>query len=349
MKQAHKKTRWRQLKASWRDTLLLFREFRSPLILFGLLLIGSGTLYYLLSLETATPVHSLVEAVYLMLNLTFLQAFGEFPQAWYLQVFFFVMPFLGVAILAQGLTEFGVLLFNRRARAKEWEMAVASTYNDHVVLVGLGHLGYRVVMKLHELDEDVVVIEMNPKADLVNAVRRLGIPVIEDDATRDAILEAAGVKRARTILLCTQNDSLNLQMALKARNLNPKIEVVIRIFEDDFAEALQKQFGFRALSATGMAAPVFAASAAQIDISSPISIAGEPNSLARIQVTHGSGLAGQEIAYVEDCYNLSIVMLCHEEQIDVHPASHLQIQADDTIAVLGNPNDINRLVHSNRK
>jgi phosphoglycerate dehydrogenase-like enzyme len=56
------------------------------------------------------------------------------------------------------LTEFGILLFNRRARTKEG-MAVASTYNKHTVLVGLGHLGYRVVQKLHEMEENVVVVK----------------------------------------------------------------------------------------------------------------------------------------------------------------------------------------------
>ncbi len=43
--------------------------------------------------------------------------------------------------LAQGLTEFGALLFNRRLRSKEWEMVVASTFSNHIILVGLGHLG----------------------------------------------------------------------------------------------------------------------------------------------------------------------------------------------------------------
>jgi len=78
---------------------------------------------------------------------------------------------------------------------------------------------------------------------------------------RPAALEAANIKNARTIILASQNDSMNLQIALKARSMNPDIKVVIRIFDEDFAHALQEQFGFIALSATEMAAPVFAASA----------------------------------------------------------------------------------------
>jgi len=332
-----------KLRAGWRDTWLLLAEFRLPLFWFVSLLVGSGLLYHKLSSTTVYATHDLPEAIYLMLMLIFLQGFGEFPQIWFLQIFFFVMPFLGMAILAQGLADFGIMLFNRRARGKEWEMAVASTYRNHVVLIGLGHLGYRVVMKLREMDQEVVVIELSPKTDLVNVVRKLGVPVIADDGTRDDVLQAAGVSWARTILLCTQNDSLNLQMALKARNLNPKIEVVIRIFEDDFAQALQKQFGFKALSATGMAAPIFAASAADLDITPPISIGGQPNSLARLCIEDDSILQGYSVDQIEKQYNLSVVML----QDDVHPAGDLVVRSGHGLVVLGTPDSIHRLVHDN--
>ena len=186
-----------KLRAGWRDTWLLLAEFRLPLFWFVSLLVGSGLLYHKLSSTTVYATHDLPEAIYLMLMLIFLQGFGEFPQIWFLQIFFFVMPFLGMAILAQGLADFGIMLFNRRARGKEWEMAVASTYRNHVVLIGLGHLGYRVVMKLREMDQEVVVIELSPKTDLVNVVRKLGVPVIADDGTRDDVLQALHKRQRR--------------------------------------------------------------------------------------------------------------------------------------------------------
>ena len=153
-------------------------------------------------------------------------------------------------------------------------MAVASTFNDHIILVGLGHLGFRVVRDLHRMDQDVVVVELNPKADLVASVKQMDIPVIQDDATREPALEAAGIGRARAIILCTQNDSMNLQVALKARRLRPGIHVVVRIFDDDFADALHEQFNFTAMSATGMAAPAFASAASGVDITRPITVEG---------------------------------------------------------------------------
>jgi voltage-gated potassium channel len=254
--------RWQHLRASSRDTAILLREFRAPILWFSIAVIGGGALFYFLSNLLNEPVGSLAESIYIVLTITFLQPPNrDFPHHIVLQLFHFIMPVIGIVMLAQGLADFGSLLFNRRARSKEWEMAVASTLNNHVILVGLGHLGYRVALKLHEMGEQVAAIEFNANADTLNAVRDLGIPVIHDDATRPSSLESANIKDARTIIMASQNDAMNLQIALKARSMNPKIKVVVRIFDEDFAHALQEQFGFIALSATEMAAPVFAAAA----------------------------------------------------------------------------------------
>jgi Trk K+ transport system NAD-binding subunit len=339
---------WRRWRAGWRDTLLLLREFRGSLLAFGGLVIGGGLLYGLLARAAGEPLSSALEAIYRALSLVFLQSPGDFPRAWHLQAFYFVMPVVGLGILAQGLTEFGVLLFNRRARSKEWEMAVASTHSDHIVLVGLGHLGYRVVKQLHEMEQDVVVIEAKPDAETVSGARAMGVPVLHDDARRDAALEAAGIRKARALVLCTQNDTLNLQIAVKARSLNPAIQVVVRIFDDDFAQALQKQFDFKALSATGMAAPTFAAAAAGVDITKPITVEGQALSLARLEVPVGSRLAGRAVGDVETSYEVSVVLLRHAGQSDFHPAAGRALSAGDSIAVIGGPDQLNRLVRDNR-
>ncbi len=342
------KSRWRRWRATWRDTLLLLRDFRVPLLLFSLLIVGGGLLYFYLAQLAGEPVNSVAQAIYLALTMVFFQAPGDFPRAGYLQVFYFVMPVLGFAILAQGLADFGALFFNRKARSKEWEMAVASTFSDHIILIGLGHLGYRVVQKLHELDRDVVVIELNPRDDLLANVQAMGLPVLQGDGTREALLEAAGVRRAHTIILCTQNDNLNLQMAVKARSLNPSIHVVMRIFDDDFARALATQFGFSALSATGMAAPVFAATAAGMDITPPIMVEGQALSLARLTISPKSKLLGRCVGDIEQAYNVSLVLLRNGGGRDLHPAGDKQLAAGDTCAVLGGPEQINVIAQDNQ-
>jgi voltage-gated potassium channel len=336
---------WRRdVEATWRDTLLLLREFAWPLFFFILVMIGGGLLYDALAARAGWPLNHHSEGVYTVLSLTFLQPLGEYPHVWYLQIFYFIMPIIGIGILATGLADFGRMFFNRRARGKEWEMAVASTFNDHVVLIGLGHLGFRVTRELREMNLDVVVIELNPQAELIDQAHHLHVPVIHDDGKRVEILRAAGIERARAVAICTQNDNLNLQIALKARKLNPGIHVVIRIFDDDFADALEEQFGFHALSATRTAAPKFAATTVGVDVTRPITVEGQSLSLCRLDVKAGSDLLGRSVGEIEQRYDLSIVLLRRDGQNDFHPAAGRQVAVGDVLALLASPERISDLL-----
>ncbi|HEX2996079.1 MAG: potassium channel family protein [Chloroflexota bacterium] len=341
-------TRIRQWKAGWRDTVILLKEFQSPLLLFTVAVIGGGGIYMAIARAVGHPVHSLMEAFYIVLTAAFLQPMGEFPKYFGLQLFYFFMPVIGIFILAQGLADFGSLLFNKRARSKEWEMAVASTMNKHVVLIGLGHLGYRVAQRLYEMGENIAVVEINPGTHTTAAARDMGIPVIQADARHPGALEAANIKDARTIILASQNDAMNLQIALKARSLNPGIQVVIRIFDEDFAHSLQEQFGFIALSATEMAAPVFAAAASGADVTNPISIEGQQLSLARMSIHSSSALAGKTVGYVEDNYHLNIILVRHDHQSEMHPTDKSPLHAGDTLAILGGPEQLSKLMLDNQ-
>ncbi|MBN1303209.1 MAG: NAD-binding protein [Anaerolineales bacterium] len=321
------------------------RQFRIPITIYIVAIFGGGILYKLIAQTVNEPVLNIWEAIYLVLTLTFLQSNGVFPTSPWLEIFYFVMPVIGISILALGLADFGYLLFNRRERTKEWEMAIAKTYKNHTIMVGLGHLGFRVVQKLHDLGEKVVVIEIKPKADLNADVQKMGIPIIHDDGSRQATLEAAGITCAKTIVSCTQNDALNLQIAVKARNLNPDIRVVVRIFDDDFAQSLQEQFGFTALSATGMSAPAFAAAAAGADITRPITVEGQSFCLARLNVSHNSKLVGRTVEHVEQKYDVSVVLLRDKQESDLHPAGNRIIFEQNALAIIGSPEKINLVVH----
>lgn len=345
MELKHSYQHWR---ASWRETRLLVREFGWPLLFFFGAIIGGGILYHFAAQGLGEPVASIPESIYLILTMSFLQPGGNFPRHIILQLFYFIMPIVGLGALAQGLTDFGILLFNRRARSREWEIAVASTLKNHHVLIGLGHLGFRVVQQLHEMGESVSVVELNPKADLFAAVQKMNIPVISGDASREATLIEAGVKKAKSIILCVQDDALNLKAALKSRSLNPNIKVIIRIFDDEFADELQAQFGFNALSGTAIAAPAFAASAAGADITNPINVEGESLSLARLTIASKSELDGKTIGHVEDNYGVSIVMVRLDHTNQFHPTDSMTLRGKYTLAVLGRPENLNKVVHASR-
>ena len=312
-------------------------------------ILGGGFLYFFIAESVGEPLRNISESFYIVLSLAFFQPPGEFPESPYLEVFFFIMPLVGIGSLALGLADFGYLFFNRRARSKEWEMAIASTLDRHHILVGLGHLGFHVIQHLKgAMNQPIAVIELDPSADLITLVQEMDIPIIHDDASRESALEAAGIRRASSIVLCIQNDAVNLKIALKARSLNPKIRVIIRIFDDDFAQALTQQFGFIALSGTGLAAPAFAASATDSEITRPISIEGESLSLARITISPGCQLEGKTVGQIEDGYIVSVILVRHDSKSDFHPTDSHPVTTDDMVAALGRPDRLHRLIHDSQ-
>lgn len=228
-------------------------------------------------------------------------------------------------------------------------MAIASTLENHHILVGLGHLGFHVAQHLKgAMNQPMSVIELDLSADLINAVQEMDIPIIHDDASRESALEAAGVRKAASIILCIQDDAMNLKVALKARSLNPDIRVIIRIFDDDFAHALTDQFGFTAISGTGLAAPAFAASATDSEITHPVSIEGESLSLARITISPGCLLEGKTVGYIEDGYKVSVILVRNGGETDFHPKDNHSIDEYDIIAVLGRPDRLHQLIHDSQ-
>ena len=344
-----RKSRRRIWHASIRDTSILLREFRPAVAFFLVAVVGGGLLYGAIAESVGEPVRNPLEAIYIVLTLAFFQAAETFPSSPLLEVFFFIMPLVGIATLALGLADFGYLLFNRRARNKEWEMALASTLDNHHILVGLGHLGYHVAENLKgAMNQPVVVIELDPDIDQIFAIREMDIPIIQDDATKESALYAAGVARAKSIILCIQDDALNLKIAVKARRMNPNIHVIIRIFDDVFSRAITEQFGYNVLSGTGLAAPSFAAAAIQSDITRPISIEGETLSLARIKIIDGCLLEGKTVGYIEDNYDVSIILVRHDSHSEFHPTDKHPINTNDLLGVLGTPDRLHQIIHDSQ-
>ena len=124
--------------ASLREPFLLLKEFLGPVLFFSIATLSLGCIYVFAASRLAEPVASLAEAIYLILTFTFLQPSGTFPRLPALKVFVFLMPLIGVATLARGLADFGLLLFNKRARSKEWEIAVGSNHLN-IVFVHTDH------------------------------------------------------------------------------------------------------------------------------------------------------------------------------------------------------------------
>jgi voltage-gated potassium channel Kch len=184
------------------------------------------------------------------------------PDVWYLYLLAGTYPLLGFGLIGEGIVRIGMLLISRKLGEKEWMMVKASTYRDHVVLCGLGHLGYRVLTTLIQGNAHVVAIEKEEHGRFVADAKATGIPVLVRDMKEDQALIDAGVEVARVIVIATNDDLANVEVALDARRLNPKIRVVMRMFDQTIATKLKDvKLIDEAFSSAALAAPSVAAMA----------------------------------------------------------------------------------------
>ncbi|KUM86430.1 MULTISPECIES: NAD-binding protein [Streptomyces] len=135
----------------------------------------------------------------------------------------------------------------------------------HVVLLGLGKIGTRVLTRLRELNIPVVCVESDPEARGLATARRLRVPVVLGDVTQEGVLEAAKIHRAHALLAVTSADTTNLEAVLYARAVHPDLRVVLRLYDDDFATAVYRTLraahpraSTRSRSVSHLAAPAFA-------------------------------------------------------------------------------------------
>ncbi|GAA4304389.1 NAD-binding protein [Streptomyces venetus] len=135
----------------------------------------------------------------------------------------------------------------------------------HVVLLGLGKIGTRVLTRLRELHIPVVCVESDPEARGMATARRLRVPVVLGDVTQEGVLEAAKIHRAHALLALTSADTTNLEASLYARSVRPDLRVVLRLYDDDFATAVYRTLRAahpfaltRSRSVSHLAAPAFA-------------------------------------------------------------------------------------------
>ncbi len=108
-----------------------------------------------------------------------------------------------------------------------------------VLLVGYGRVGRRIGEALTANGISFVVAEEN--REIVERLRKAGIPAVSGDASEPAVLIQAHVHRARMLVIATP-DTLNVRRMIEtARTVNPRIETVVRTHSEEEAALLQEE------------------------------------------------------------------------------------------------------------
>jgi len=340
--QATRARRLRQIsrlaRANLYDFQLLLRE--SWLVLIAFALLASITLTYLAFFYPETPEsprpRGLTAALYETLTLMTLQSSMAFPRGHLPgELIFFLTPLLGLALIFQSVLNFGRLLLDKGSRREAWQVALASTYRDHIIVCGLGRVGLRIVTLLHTAGYETVVVERDWSSEFVQRVLNLGVPVVLGDAREAIILRQAGILHARAVVAAINDDLLNVEIALGARTVRPDVRLVLRVFNEELDRNLERALGPNsAFSASAIAAPTCAAAAVSREIDYALMVGNIQLGVAQIVVQKDSQISGfvraiEEMTYVRVLHHVS------QEGRRLHYQALSQLSAGDRVTVIG--------------
>ena len=341
----------------FRRLLLLIRvllvEFRGFLICFSLALTVSTALLYTCYPRALLPGNKLtvMQAAYYSLLMIFFESPLTYVEDLRLEPIFFLLPIMGLVTVAEGVVHLGNLLFQHKRYSREWQKMIATTMENHVVVCGLGNVGVRVVQHLRQFSEDVVAIETNPEARFVSEVASYQVPVLFGDVRDSTVLESASIAKAKAVIAVTDNDLANLEAALTARELNPDIRVVIRMFDQKLAKKVQNFMGIEgAYSSSARSARLFAQAAISGDILDSFEFGGTVINAMQLLIEPNTAIVGGVIDDLRNKYEVTI--LCQEKKdgtVDWNPAPSNVLEVGDKLLIMTDVDGLKRLEPVGRK
>jgi Trk K+ transport system NAD-binding subunit len=228
--------------------------------------------------------------------------------------------------------------------------------SDHVIVVGLGNVGTRILGQLHDLGIGVVCVDKDPDAAGVPLARRLGLRVVVGETTQEETLLAAGVSSCRALVSVTDSDVVNLETALHARALGrgggqQQPRIVLRLYDDDLAARVQRTVGNTiSRSVPYLAAPAFAAAMLEHQVLRTIPVGRHVLLIADVPVGAGAELAGRRVEDVHDGDDVRLIALRRQGDagVDWSPRPGDELRPQDRLVVLATRAGLSRVLARSR-
>lgn len=116
----------------------------------------------------------------------------------------------------------------------------------HIILAGIGRVGRQAAQELLGAGTPFIVVD--PSQAAARHAEEAGYLLLVGDATDDAVLERAGIRRASGLVVTTSNDATNMYVVLSARALNPALTIVSRAVDEASVTKLVRAGADRAIS-----------------------------------------------------------------------------------------------------
>ena len=221
----------------WKDLSVVLSLLWRNLVLFAALLAGGAVL---LKLSGAYPQAGWPGLFLDAFHMSILERVAGESDGWVPIVLSFVLP-LGMAlILGEGVLRVFSIYIQKGEHREEWDIMVAKTYTNHIVVCGVGELGRAMVKRIHtdHPESRMILVDLRPGLLAEMGLSDENVVCLQGDMTGIETLKEANCHKARLILLTSGNDAFNLEAAYKIIQLNPQAEIWVRLHHSGLADLM---------------------------------------------------------------------------------------------------------------
>ncbi|MGZ5055556.1 MAG: NAD-binding protein, partial [Methylobacter sp.] len=194
-----------------------------------LVFIGSTAIYLFENPANGGQVTNMFEAFYWAIVTVATVGYGDIaPQTIGGRIIAMALIMIGLGILSF-LVSIIVAAFNEEMDELRENSAYAelNRFNDFIIICGFGRVGQHIAKQLEKDKQHFVVIDAK-EANVLKA-KRLGYLVIHEDASKNGVIQNAGINNGATAVICTTGDDVvNVYITLTSRRLNPDIRIISR-------------------------------------------------------------------------------------------------------------------------
>jgi len=213
------------------------------------------------------------------------------------------------------------------------------------IVCGLGQVGYRIARLALQSGYRVTIVALTAREEWQREIEALGGVFFIGDARDEKLLQSAGLANSAWLISATARDLTNIEIALDAKRLNPKIRTVARVFDQNLAHRLETTFGIdRVLAMSWLAAPAFISAAFGDQVVSSFTWEGEPYGVVRVRVTDEHAFAGRSLASIQEDTGLASLLFVGQDTVArTVPSPELVLQPGDAAEFVGSEASIRSL------
>lgn len=161
--------------------------------------------------------------------------FGDiYPVTFWGRIIFFIVALLGISTITIAVGEFASYLVE--GKIMEMRGLKKVERKSHIVIIGWNRNTEATYYELKNRGIECIVVD--DKIDAVK-MREKRIPFVSGDPTKTEILEKAGLRKARAVLISYGTDEKRIVIALKTRRLNKNIKIVSICTSRENADAMK--------------------------------------------------------------------------------------------------------------